>query len=256
MKKIAILITSMLLFASVVCIIPASESDGAEVTRDKALLYEVYKIDVTARSAPNMGWSTHTAYFLSDDEAGKNGFEEALRNRETLPPSANITWMGEEIELTVYVLGPPLVTYSSNNTNVYLYWYGTDAGGNYWYTYVYFHEKDRMTEFSSSVYLLSGQTVKITVPAILGDVTLGFGPGQYGSYEDIEEGVNEFEISKRGNYGIYVMNGAYTSAYISYTIEYEDSPTNTSAYGYAFLAVGIVFLAILIWFALPQRINE
>lgn len=252
MKKITTLIISVLLFASIMCIVPASESDGAVTEAEDALIYEVYKIDISVVSVYSFYNVVNVVYFDKDDSTGKSEFEEALRNREPLPSGLDVIWDEyTTYDLTAYVFGPP-VKMSGTYSNTYLYVYEPVDGG--WTSnYKHILDKDRLDVGYSKTDIIGGQTVKVTILDAPDHVPLALRSSSYSVELDGSE--NQVEIEGRGDYAVYGLSWT-SSPYASYTIEYEGSPEAFTTYGYAFLVVGVLFLGIMVWLARPQRIKN
>lgn len=267
MKKIAILMTPLLLFTPIMFIDFAPEDDGTIVkTVEDTLMYEVYKIDVSSALSISSYSDTlvHMIFFYADDSDEKEEFEEALRNREPLPPGREIEW-AENIwwyeddwnevsryDLTVYIFGYPVeVWYDYSNMYVSIAEWKSDG---YEYASRYIMDKDRLKIDSPSTNLIAGQDVKITISDAPEDVSLIL----YSSAQrsDLGSGANFVEIEKRGDFIVTGENWAGSSPYISYTIEYEGLSPKTTTYGFGFLAVGILFFGIMIFFARPQKIKD
>lgn len=246
MRKIAMLITSVLLFASILCIVPASESDAVTAEAENVLIYEVYKVDISAVSVSLFSNVMNVIYFNTDDLTGKHEFEEALRNREPLPSGLSVTWDGHTThDLTAYVFGPPVtMSYFGDHSDTKFRLNGSD--------WKYILDKDWL-DGASSTNIIGGQTVKVTISDAPDHVPLVLHSSSYSV--ELEESESQVEIGVRGDYAIYGRSWT-SSPYISYTIEYEGLPPEVFVYGYAFLATGILSLGIMVWFSRPQRIKD
>jgi len=253
--KISVLVTAVLLIVPVLCVVSTEESDGATANMEDVLICEVYKVDVSMRPpySPS-SYVDHMIFFERDDVIGKNEFERALRNHETLPLSNQISWpYSGKLDLTVYVFGyiPQDFIYDGHS-RMYILWWDENEIMNE----IYILEEDRITDAVPRIKIPSGQTVTITVRDIPGEADLVF------SHEDgwnppvLSKGINKIDIIDRGDYVLYGTGWDYSQPYVSYSIEYEDRVPDASVYGYAFAAAGAACAGIMIAFGLPQRIKD
>jgi hypothetical protein len=254
MRRFAIFVTSLLLIASAACLFTAAESDGAAAEGEIALLYDVYKVDVTAKSL-TAGNCEHIVYYLRSDTASQDLFETALANREALPPSdpsIDVLFGDTVHELTVYALCTPQYGYYSG------YKYLEYLGDWSWTSKSI--DKTALLEGVSTFHLPFDVKADVTVGDLPGSPSLklvqGYSHYHYYDFEaNLEKGSNKISVIEAGEYLVISSDWNYTSPYASYTVEYE-CPPDASSQGYVLLAVGVLLLGLMVWFGLPRRIGD
>lgn len=258
MKKLTLLIAPLLLLTPIMFIDLTPEDDEITVTTvENALLYEVYKIDITTRSEPSPNNAVHIVYFDIDDSEGKREFEEALKNKDPLPQGLDITWNDTIRKLTAYVFGYPVTMYSGDYSDAGYFIIEEkyiDGVPNTNYSYKYILDKHKLEGASSNTKIIGGQTVKVTIDDAPSGVPLVFYSAD--CKEKLEDYENYVEVTAGGYYAVYGDSWTGSSLYVSYTIEHIGLPSEVSEYGKFFFGIGVLFLAVMLWAARPQRIRK
>ena len=244
MKKIALLMVIGLLSTAAVCMF-APQASGAAVSNayTKELLPDVYRVEQTLGSygyayVSQTGGSYYYPYeckYYVKGSSEETSFLSALNsgNQSLMPASTGGS--GQIVNVYVFIFGDP------SNYTVY------SGGPGKALT-----ESDLFKRSNVRFYLYSGQDVKLTL--LFSSSSMRFGNGNY--YDYVEPGVNELTVMIRGEYRLYDTwyYGGMT-LFATFSIEYNDPPTNVAVYGYMILVLAAACMGAMVFFSRGQKIN-